>query len=157
MRQNLASALLFTVPLFYLHMGQMYAWPLPDLLIGAPNAMTSALLQLLLCIPVLFAGRNYFQHGLRNLANGAPNMDSLIAIGSGAAFAYGLYALFGMSHALGHQQPELLASYADALYFESAAMIITLITMGKFLEARPKAIPPMPSASCSIFPPRPPS
>lgn len=139
MRQRLLLSLGFTVPLFYLHMGRMYGWPLPAFVLGDANEMINALLQLLFCIPVLFAGRKYFLHGFRNLYTGAPNMDSLIAIGSGAAFVYGLYAVFGLAYAFGHQNLQLLPDFAQALYFESAAMILALITLGKFLEARAKS------------------
>lgn len=139
MRQRLMLSLGFTAPLFYLHMGRMYGWPLPAFVLGDANEMINALLQLLFCIPVLFAGRKYFLHGFRNLFTGAPNMDSLIAIGSGAAFVYGLYAVFGLAYAFGHQQWQLLPDFAQALYFESAAMILALITLGKFLEARAKS------------------
>lgn len=139
MRQRLLLSLSFTAPLFYLHMGRMYGWPLPAFVLGDANEMINALLQLLFCIPVLLAGRKYFLHGFRNLFTGAPNMDSLIAIGSGAAFVYGLYAVFGLAYAFGHQQLHLLPGFAQALYFESAAMILALITLGKFLEARAKS------------------
>lgn len=139
MRQRLLLSLGFTAPLFYLHMGRMYGWPLPAFVLGDANEMINALLQLLFCIPVLFAGRKYFLHGFRNLCTGAPNMDSLIAIGSGAAFVYGLYAVFGLAYAFGHQNLQLLPDFAQALYFESAAMILALITLGKFLEARAKS------------------
>lgn len=139
MRQRLLLSLGFTTPLFYLHMGRMYGWPLPAFVLGDANEMINALLQLLFCIPVIFAGRKYFLHGFRNLFTGAPNMDSLIAIGSGAAFVYGLYAVFGLAYAFGHQQWQLLPDFAQALYFESAAMILALITLGKFLETRAKS------------------
>lgn len=139
MRQRLLLSLGFTAPLFYLHMGRMYGWPLPAFVLGDANEMLNALLQLLFCIPVIFAGRKYFLHGFRNLCTGAPNMDSLIAIGSGAAFVYGLYAVFGLAYAFGHQQWQLLPDFAQALYFESAAMILALITLGKFLETRAKS------------------
>ncbi len=139
MRGRLLMSLAFTVPLFYLHMGRMYGWPLPAFVLGDTNELINALIQLLLCIPVLFAGRKYFLHGVRNLCTGAPNMDSLIAIGSGAAFVYGLYAVFGLAYAFGHQMWPLLPDFAQALYFESAAMILALITLGKFMEARAKS------------------
>ena len=138
LKTRLVLSVCFTVPIFYLHMGKMYGWPLPSCLLGTENELISALVQLLLCIPVLFVGRKYFIHGLQNLWNRSPNMDSLIAIGSGAAFVYGLYAVFGLAYVFGHQDMAMLQGFADALYFESAAMILTLITMGKFLEARAK-------------------
>lgn len=139
LKSRLILASCFTLPIFYLHMGKMYGWPLPAILLGVENELLSALVQLLFCIPVLFAGRKYFIHGFQNLWNRAPNMDSLIAIGSGAAFVYGLYAVFGLAYVFGHGKMELFQGFADALYFESAAMILTLITMGKFLEARAKS------------------
>lgn len=139
LKERLVLSACFTAPIFYLHMGQMYGWPLPAFVLGMENKLISALLQLLLCIPVLFIGRKYFIHGFKNLWDRAPNMDSLIAIGSGAAFVYGLYAVFGLAYVFGHGELELLPSFSDALYFESAAVILTLITMGKFLEARAKS------------------
>lgn len=138
-RFNLLMTVIFTVPLFYLHMGRMYGWPLPAVVLGDTNEGINSIIQMLLAIPVLFFCRDYFINGFRNLWHGAPNMDSLIAIGSGSAFIYGLYAVFGIAYALGHNSPELLAGFADALYFESAAMILALISLGKFLEARAKA------------------
>ena len=139
MRQRLLLSLLFTLPLFYLHMGHLYHWPLPWFVQGQENMLITALLQMLCCVPVVGAGRKYFVHGIKNLCNGAPNMDSLIAIGSGASFLYGLYAVFGLAYAFGHGRLDLLQGFHDALYFESAAMILTLITLGKFLEARAKS------------------
>lgn len=139
MRRRLALSLAFTAPLFYLHMGLMYGWPLPDIVKGQENLLLASLIQLFCCLPVVLTGYKYFYHGLRNLINRAPNMDSLIAIGSGAAFIYGLYGLLGLSYAFGHQRLELIQGFYDALYFESAAMILALITLGKFLEARAKS------------------
>lgn len=139
MKERLLLSFVFTVPLFYLHMGRMYSWPLPSWVLGQANEMINALIQLLLCIPVLFVGRKYFEHGIKNLLNRAPNMDTLIAIGSGASFVYGLYAVFGIAYTSSHGLWEQMMPYADALYFESAAMILALITMGKFLEARAKS------------------
>ena len=139
MRQRLALSLAFTTPLFYLHMGLMYGWPLPSIVQGQQNLLLASLLQLFCCLPVVITGYKYFYHGLRNLWNRAPNMDSLIAIGSGAAFVYGLYGLLGLAYAFGHQRLDLVSSFYDALYFESAAMILALITLGKFLEARAKS------------------
>lgn len=139
MRRRLALSLGFTVPLFYLHMGLMYGWPLPSFVLGQENLLVCALLQLFFCLPVVLTGHKYFFHGLRNLFNRAPNMDSLIAIGSGAAFVYGVYGLVGLAYVFGHQQWERVGAFYDALYFESAAMILALITLGKFLEARAKS------------------
>ena len=139
MRRRLLLSLAFTTPLFYLHMGLMYGWPLPSFVLGQQNLLVASLLQLFCCLPVVITGYKYFYHGLRNLVNRAPNMDSLIAIGSGAAFLYGLYGLLGLAYAFGHQKLDLIQGFYDALYFESAAMILALITLGKFLEARAKS------------------
>ena len=139
MRRRLLLSLAFTTPLFYLHMGLMYGWPLPSFVLGQQNLLVASLLQLFCCLPVVITGYKYFYHGLRNLVNRAPNMDSLIAIGSGAAFVYGLYGLLGLAYAFGHQKLDLIQGFYDALYFESAAMILALITFGKFLEARAKS------------------
>ena len=139
MRRRLLLSLAFTTPLFYLHMGLMYGWPLPSFVLGQQNLLVASLLQLFCCLPVVITGYKYFYHGLRNLVNRAPNMDSLIAIGSGAAFVYGLYGLLGLAYAFGHQKLDLIQDFYDALYFESAAMILALITLGKFLEARAKS------------------
>lgn len=139
MRSRLIYSLVFAVPIFYIHMGRMYGWPLPDFILGEANELINALIQMLLCIPVVFAGRKYFIQGLANLFAGAPNMDSLICIGSGAAFIYGIYAVFGLAYVFGHNRPELMSGFADALYFESSAVILALITLGKFLESRAKA------------------
>lgn len=139
MRRRLLISLAFTTPLFYLHMGLMYGWPLPSFVLGQQNLLVASLLQLFCCLPVVITGYKYFYHGLHNLVNRAPNMDSLIAIGSGAAFLYGLYGLLGLAYAFGHQKLDLIQGFYDALYFESAAMILALITLGKFLEARAKS------------------
>ena len=139
MRRRLTLSLAFTAPLFYLHMGLMYGWPLPEIVKGQENLLLASIVQLFFCLPVVIAGYKYFYHGLRNLFNRAPNMDSLIAIGSGAAFVYGLYGLLGLAYAFGHQRLELIQGFYNALYFESAAMILALSTVGKFLEARAKS------------------
>ena len=116
----------------------MWGWPLPSFILGQENELINALLQMLWCIPVLFIDRKYFIHGVRNLLSGAPNMDSLIAVGSGASFIYGLYSVFGMAYAFGHNRLDLLPGFADALYFEASAVILALVTVGKFMEARAK-------------------
>lgn len=120
-------------------MGRMWGWPLPSFILGQENELINALLQMLWCIPVLFIDRKYFIHGVRNLLSGAPNMDSLIAVGSGASFIYGLYSVFGMAYAFGHNRLDLLPGFADALYFEASAVILALVTVGKFMEARAKS------------------
>lgn len=139
MRQRLIGSLLFAGLVFYQHMGRMWGWPLPSFILGQENELINALLQMLWCIPVLFIDRKYFIHGVRNLLSGAPNMDSLIAVGSGASFIYGLYSVFGMAYAFGHNRLDLLPGFADGLYFEASAVILALVTVGKFMEARAKS------------------
>ena len=139
MRQRLIGSLLFAGLVFYQHMGRMWGWPLPSFILGQENELINALLQMLWCIPVLFIDRKYFIHGVRNLLSGAPNMDSLIAVGSGASFIYGLYSVFGMAYAFGHNRLDLLPGFANDLYFEASAVILALVTVGKFMEARAKS------------------
>lgn len=139
MRQRLIGSLIFAGLVFYQHMGRMWGWPLPSFILGQENELINALLQMLWCIPVLFIDRKYFIHGVRNLLSGAPNMDSLIAVGSGASFIYGLYSVFGMAYTFGHNCLDLLPGFADALYFEASAVILALVTVGKFMEARAKS------------------
>ena len=139
MRQRLIGSLIFAGLVFYQHMGRMWGWPLPGFILGQENELINALLQMLWCIPVLFIDRKYFIHGVRNLLSGEPNMDSLIAVGSGASFIYGLYSVFGMAYAFGHNRLDLLPGFADALYFEASAVILALVTVGKFMEARAKS------------------
>ena len=139
MRQRLIGSLIFAGLVFYQHMGRMWGWPLPSFILGQENELINALLQMLWCISVLFIDRKYFIHGVRNLLSGAPNMDSLIAVGSGASFIYGLYSVFGMAYAFGHNCLDLLPGFADALYFEASAVILALVTVGKFMEARAKS------------------
>lgn len=139
MRQRFIGSLIFAGLVFYQHMGRMWGWPLPGFILGQENELINALLQMLWCIPVLFIDRKYFIHGVRNILSGAPNMDSLIAVGSGASFIYGLYSVFGMAYAFGHNRLDLLPGFADALYFEASAVILALVTVGKFMEARAKS------------------
>lgn len=139
MKQRLIGSLIFAGLVFYQHMGRMWGWPLPSFILGQENELINALLQMLWCIPVLFIDRKYFIHGVRNLLSGAPNMDSLIAVGSGASFIYGLYSVFGMAYVFGHNRLDLLPGFADALYFEASAVILALVTVGKFMEARAKS------------------
>lgn len=128
----------FTIPLFYISMGHMMGWPLPSLLCGTENALIFAFTQLLLTLPVIYINRNRFITGFKTLFHGAPNMDSLIAIGSGAATVYGIYAIYKMAYGFGHGDMALVEQFSMDLYFESAATILTLISLGKFFEARAK-------------------
>ena len=128
----------FLFVLMYFTMGHMIGLPLPHWYHGAENAMVAALLQFFLTIPIVYLNRAYYAKGFRALWKQSPNMDSLIAVGSGAALVYGVVALLIMAYSVGHQQWETVTKYAENLYFESAAMILTLITLGKFLEKRAK-------------------
>jgi len=138
MKRRLIGSVLFTIPLFYISMGHMVGLPLPGFLLGVQNAAAFAFTQLLLTLPVIFINYKYYRVGFKTLLSGAPNMDSLIAIGSGAAAVFGVYAIYKMLFALGAGDMETVHHFAMNLYFESAAMILTLITMGKFFEARAK-------------------
>lgn len=135
---RLAVSFAFLIPLMYLSMGHMWGMPVPDFLAGHENAVSFAFTQFLLCLPVVYVNRPYFIKGFSTLAHRAPNMDSLIAIGSAASLVYGIFAIYRMSYGMGTGNMELVASYHEDLYFESAAMILTLITVGKYLEAKSK-------------------
>ena len=126
------------VVLMYFTMGHMIGIPTPAWYHGSENAVVAALLQFLLTLPVVYLNRSYYQRGVKALLNRAPNMDSLIAVGSGAALLYGLASLFIIAYSIGHGQLETVERYRENLYFESAAMILTLVTLGKFLETRAK-------------------
>ena len=138
MKTRLVWSLALLAPLMYLSMGHMLHLPLPSWLHGPGNYLTNALAQLLLCAPVLFLNRKFFSVGLKALWKRSPNMDSLIAVGSGTALVSGLVAVFRMSYGYGHGDLALVEAYAHNLYIESAAMILTLITLGKYLETRSK-------------------
>ena len=137
-RDQLVISAIFSVPLFYVAMGPMFGWPQPPFLAGDKNLMAQGLTQLLLCAPILFANRHYFITGFRTLAHRAPNMDSLIALGSAASAAWSVAQLYRMAWAVGAGDAASLHAAAHSLYFDSAGMILTLITLGKFFEARAK-------------------
>lgn len=126
------------IVLMYFTMGHMVGLPVPHWYHGPENALVAALLQLFLTLPPVYLNRVYYSRGIKALWNKAPNMDSLIAVGSIASLAYGIAALFRMAYGMGHGDWALVALYRENLYFESAAMILTLITLGKFLETRAK-------------------
>ena len=128
----------FLAVLMYLTMGHMVGLPTPHIFHGLENAALFALVQLLLTLPAVFLNRAYFTRGLKALWHRSPNMDSLIAVGSGASLVYGIAALLRMTWAMGHGAWDIVELYSKNLYFESAAMILTLITLGKFLETRAK-------------------
>lgn len=139
MKHRLIASIALLVPLMYIAMGHMMGLPVPWFFVGEENSLLSALAQLILTIPVLFINRHFFQTGFKALLHRAPNMDSLVAIGSGAALVYGVFAMFRLAYGFGHGDLELVHEYAHALYFESSAMILTLVTVGKYLEAKSKS------------------
>ena len=128
----------FLAVLMYLTMGHMVGLPTPHIFHGLQNAALFALVQFLLTLPAVFLNRAYYVKGLKALWHRNPNMDSLIAVGSGASLIYGVAALLRMTWAMGNGQWDIVELYSKNLYFESAAMILTLITLGKFLETRAK-------------------
>ena len=137
LRRRLIASLCFLIPLMYFSMGHMmWGWPVPEFF--ADNHMAMGILQLLLTTIVMVINQKFFISGFRGLIHRAPNMDTLVALGSGASYGYSLYALFAMSDALTRGDMEGVMSFLHEFYFESAAMILTLITVGKMLEARSK-------------------
>ena len=138
MKKRIIGSAVFLAVLMYFTMGHMVGLPVPHWYHGRENAVVAALLQFLLTLPAVFLNRVYYTRGLKSLWHRSPNMDSLIAVGSGAALLYGIAALFRMAYAMGHDDWDTVAFYSENLYFESAAMILTLITLGKFLETRAK-------------------
>ncbi|MDD3569709.1 MAG: heavy metal translocating P-type ATPase [Lachnospiraceae bacterium] len=138
MKRRLVISFIFLIPLFYISMGHMLGAPLPSMLTGHENMMSFALTQLFLTLPVMYVNRKYFEVGFKSLANRSPNMDTLIAIGATAAAVYSIYAIFKMGYQLGHGHMDVAHENIMDLYFESASMILALITLGKFLETRSK-------------------
>ena len=138
MKRRMAASFCFLLPLFYISMGHMLGAPLPGFLLGRENAFAFAFVQLLLTLPILYINDKYFKVGFKTLFKGAPNMDTLIAVGSSAAVVYGIFAIFQIGFGLGHGDWAKVEKYHMDLYFESAGMILTLITLGKFLETRSK-------------------
>lgn len=138
MKKRIIGSAVFLVVLMYFTMGHMVGLPLPHWYHGAENALVAALLQFFLTLPVVYLNRVYYSRGLKALWHRSPNMDSLIAVGSGAALVYGVAVLFRMAAALGAGDAQTVEKLSGSLYFESAAMILTLVTLGKFLETRAK-------------------
>ena len=138
MKKRIIGSSVCLVILMYFTMGHMVGLPEPHWYHGLENALVAALLQFFLTLPPVYLNRVYYSRGLKALWNKAPNMDSLIAVGSIASLAYGIVALFRMAWGMGHGDWEIVKMYRENLYFESAAMILTLITLGKFLETRAK-------------------
>lgn len=138
MKVRIIGSAICLIVLMYFTMGHMLGIPVPMWYHHKENALLAALLQFFLTLPVIYLNRNYYSKGFRSLIHKAPNMDSLIAVGSSAALLYGVVALFRMAYAIGHSQWDIVQTYSENLYFESAAMILTLVTVGKFLENRAK-------------------
>ncbi|MBR1723978.1 MAG: heavy metal translocating P-type ATPase, partial [Ruminococcus sp.] len=128
----------FLIPLFYICMGHMLGLPLPSVLAGHENMMVMTLTQLILTVPIIALNFHYFTSGFTKLFRRAPNMDSLIALGATAAFAYSLYGSYLLAYRMGHGDFMAAHSAMDKLYYESCGMILTLITVGKYMEARSK-------------------
>jgi len=138
-RNRLIWSIVFLIPLFYIGMGHMIGFPLPSFLQGHSSMMLIALIELVLVIPILFLNRTYFIKGTTTLLHGTPTMDTLIALGSAASFGYSLYATFAIAYQMGQMDMDAAHSHMNQLYYESAGMILTLISLGKFLETRYKA------------------
>jgi len=138
MKVRIVGSFICLIVLMYFTMGHMVGLPAPHWYHGLENALVAALLQFFLTLPPVYLNRVYYSRGLKALWHKAPNMDSLIAVGSIASLAYGVIALFRMAWGMGHGDWDLVRMYSENLYFESAAMILTLITLGKFLETRAK-------------------
>jgi len=132
-------SLTFLIPLLYISMGHMIGIPYPHALHATENALIVAFTQFLLTLPIIFVNKKYFHVGFKTLFKGAPNMDSLIAIGSSAAILYGIFAIYRIGYALGHADMETVSRFSQDLYFESGSTILTLITLGKYLEAKSKS------------------
>lgn len=140
MRIRLIISIVFLIPLFYIGMGHMLGWPLPGIFTDHTHSMTLALTELVLLIPIVYVNDTYFINGFKSLAHGAPTMDALIAVGATASIAWSLYAMFIMADQLAAGQVhEAMMTGMDNLYFESAGTILSLVTVGKYLETRSKS------------------
>lgn len=140
MRARLIVSIAFLIPLFYIGMGHMLGWPLPGICTDHIHSMTLALTELVLLIPIVYVNDAYFINGFKSLVHGAPTMDALIAVGGTASIAWSLYAMFIMADQLATGQVhEAMMTGMDNLYFESAGTILSLVTVGKYLETRSKS------------------
>ena len=140
MRTRLIVSIVFLIPLFYIGMGHMLGWPLPGVFTDHTHSMTLALTELVLLIPIVYVNDAYFINGFKSLMHGAPTMDALIAVGATASIAWSLYAMFIMADQLAAGQVhEAMMTGMDNLYFESAGTILSLVTVGKYLETRSKS------------------
>lgn len=138
MKRRLITSLVFMVPLFYISMGNMLGLPMPNFFVGDKNILILAFTQLLLALTIAYINRKFYQIGFKMLFKRSPNMDTLVALGSSAAIIYGIFAIYRVAHGMGVQDMELVHKYSHDLYFESAGMILTLITFGKLMEAKAK-------------------
>ena len=140
MRTRLIISIIFLIPLFYIGMGHMLGWPLPGIFTDHIHSMTLALAELVLLIPIVYVNDAYFINGFKSLVHGAPTMDALIAVGATASIAWSLYAMFIMADQLAAGQVhEAMMTGMNNLYFESAGTILSLVTVGKYLETRSKS------------------
>jgi len=138
MKRRLILSFCFFIPLFYLTMGHMVGLPIPGVFHGGENALIYAVTQLLLVLPIMYINDKYYKVGFKTLWHRSPNMDSLIALGSAAAVVYGLVGIYQIGWGLGHGDMERVERWSMDLYFEGAGTILTLITLGKYLETRSK-------------------
>ena len=140
MKTRLIVSIVFLIPLFYIGMGYMLGWPLPSVFTDHAHSMTLALAELVLLLPIMYMNRAYFINGFKSLAHRAPTMDALIAIGAAASVGWSVYAMFVMADQLAARDTHAAMMTAmDNLYFESAGTILTLVTVGKYLETRSKS------------------
>lgn len=140
MRRRLVVSIVFLIPLFYIGMGHMFGWPLPAFFTDHRYSMNLCLTEILLLIPIVYANSAYFTNGFKSLFRGAPTMDTLVAIGAAASIVYSVYATFRVSMALGMGDHEAAHEWLmNNMYFESAGMILSLVTVGKYLETKSKA------------------
>ncbi|MDO5117904.1 MAG: heavy metal translocating P-type ATPase [Eggerthellaceae bacterium] len=137
-RLRLIVSFIFCIPLFYVDMGHMYGWPLPSCFLGAENAMTLGITQLCLVIPIVIVNFKFFKNGFKGLIHGSPNMDTLVALGATASLVYSMVQLYVAGVAAGTGDFEAAHASVMDMYFEGAGMILTLITLGKYFEARSK-------------------
>lgn len=139
LKQRLILSIIFLIPLLYISMGHMLLLPVPLFLSGKENSLLFAFTQFLLTIPVVVINGHFFVSGIKAFFNKMPNMDSLVAIGAGASLLYGIFAIYMMIYGFSHGNFDFVLRYSKVLYFESCATILTLVTVGKYLEARSKA------------------
>ena len=137
-KRNLIVSVVLLMILMYIAMGHMIGLPLPSLMEGVENSIAFALTQMLIASVIMLIQKRYYINGFKSLIHKAPNMDTLIMLGSGASFIYGVYAIYAIGYALGHQDLVMASHYRHQLYFESAAMIVTFISVGKYMEANSK-------------------